>query len=117
MPKAKPSGPPPTADTPGEHLSRTGRMLGTPDELLLRETLQHYVTGLVEARGLTQAGIAKLLKLHLPDVSALVNRKSLLRFSTKRLIRFLTLLDHDVEIVVRPKKTGQPRGQVSIVVQ
>jgi len=38
------------------------------------------------------------------------------RFSSERLLRFLTLLDRDVEIVITPKTKGRAPGSVSVSV-
>jgi hypothetical protein len=35
-------------------------------------------------------------------------------FSSERLLKFLTLLDRDVEIVIRPKAKGHHSGLVSV---
>jgi hypothetical protein len=38
------------------------------------------------------------------------------RFSSERLLRFVTLLDRDVEIIIRPKAEGHASGVVSVSV-
>jgi predicted XRE-type DNA-binding protein len=50
-----------------------------------------------------------------PHVSELKHYK-LSRFSSERLLRFLTLLDRDVEIVIKPKTKDRAPGSVSVSV-
>ncbi|HEY5896677.1 MAG TPA: XRE family transcriptional regulator [Burkholderiales bacterium] len=50
-----------------------------------------------------------------PHVSELKNYK-LSRFSSERLLRFLTQLDRDVEIIIRPKARGRPEGHLTVSV-
>jgi predicted XRE-type DNA-binding protein len=50
-----------------------------------------------------------------PHVSELKNYK-LSRFSSERLLRFLTQLDRDVEIVIRPKAKRRGVGHLVVSV-
>lgn len=84
-------------------------------ERKLRVQLAMRLNELIAAHGLTQAIVAPLFGIPQPHVSELRNYK-LGRFSSERLLRFLTLLDHDVEIIIRPKAKGHPSGQVSVSV-
>lgn len=84
-------------------------------ELLARAELLRQLTHIVERRRLTQADVARLLGLKQPDVSKLVRGRFLRRFSTDRLMRFLTALGHDVDIVVRPKVRGRKPAQLRVV--
>ena len=43
-----------------------------------------------------------------------VKNYKLTRFSSERLMRFLTLLDRDVEIIIRPKAKAHTAGLVSV---
>ena len=54
-------------------------------------------------RKLTQVKAAALLGIDQPKVSALMRGK-LDGFSIDRLLRFLNVLGHDVEIVIRPAR-------------
>jgi len=61
-----------------------------------------------EARGLTQTAAAELAGLARPDLSNIL-RGQLKGYSVERLLRVLTALGQDVEIVVRPGKgTNKP---------
>ncbi len=68
---------------------------------------------LVRKRGLTQAQAAEVFVISQPHVSELAHFK-LNRFSSERLLKFLTLFDRDVEIVIRPKAKGRHVGLVSV---
>ncbi len=71
-----------------------------PAEALAKSELAALIAHALRARGLTQTAAAKLLGIDQPKVSELM-RGRLTRFSTERLITFLTRLGRDVEIVVR----------------
>jgi predicted XRE-type DNA-binding protein len=82
-------------------------------ERKLRVQLAMRLNDLITGRGLTQAKTAALFGISQPHVSDLRNYK-LTRFSSERLLRFLTLLDRDIEIVIRPKAGRHPAGTVSV---
>lgn len=84
-------------------------------EKKLRVQLAMRINDLISARRLTQREITELFGIRQPHVSELANYK-LTRFSSERLLRFLTLLDRDVEIVIRPKAKGHHSGLVSVSV-
>ncbi len=84
-------------------------------ERKLRVQLAMQVYDLIARRRLTQAKAAMRLGIPQPHVSELKHYK-LSRFSSERLLRFLTLLDRDVEIVIRPKSRGRAPGSVSVSV-
>jgi predicted XRE-type DNA-binding protein len=82
-------------------------------ERKLRVQLAMRLNDLIADHRLTQAKVAVLFGIPQPHVSELKNYK-LSRFSSERLLRFLTLLDRDVEIVIRPKAKGHSSGLVSV---
>lgn len=84
-----------------------------PEEALAKAELAHKITTLIERRGLTQAEAATLLDVDQPKISAL-RRGRLSGFSLDRLVRFVVLLGHDVEIVV--KKRSRSSGQARLLV-
>ena len=67
-------------------------------DLCVRAAWLHY------GSGLTQIEVAAALGINQPKVSALLHYK-LEGFSVERLMRFLTALGHDVEIVVKAKRS------------
>ena len=82
-------------------------------ERKLRVQLAMRLNELIAGRRLTQARAAELFGISQPHVSELKNYR-LSRFSSERLLRFVTLLDRDVEIVIRPKAKGHVSGVVSV---
>jgi predicted XRE-type DNA-binding protein len=89
--------------------------LGFPDadERKLRVQLAMQLNELVAARHLTQARAAQMFGIPQPHISELKHYK-LSRFSSERLLHFVTLLDRDVEIIIRPKAEGHASGVVSV---
>jgi predicted XRE-type DNA-binding protein len=83
-----------------------------PEEALLKAELVHRITGLLDARGLTQVRAAKILGIDQPKVS-LLYRGQLNAFSVERLMRFLAALRQNVRIVIEPASRG-PRGKVTV---
>jgi predicted XRE-type DNA-binding protein len=84
-----------------------------PEEALAKAELAHKITKLIERRRLTQAEAATILDVDQPKVSALRCGR-LSGFSLDRLVRFVVLLGHDVEIVV--KKRARARGPARLLV-
>jgi predicted XRE-type DNA-binding protein len=86
-----------------------------PAEALAKSELAALIARALRARRLTQTAAARLLGIDQPKVSELL-RGRLTRFSTERLMSFLTLLGRDVEIVVRgPVSSGEaPRGRIHV---
>jgi len=90
--------------------------LGFPDaaERGLRLRLAVLANDLLAERGLMQREAAALLGIAQPHVSELAHYK-LRRFSSERLLHFLTLLSRDVEIRIHPSGR-RTRGRVSVSV-
>jgi predicted XRE-type DNA-binding protein len=84
-------------------------------ERKLRVQLAMRLNDLIGDRKLTQTRVAGLFGIPQPHVSELRNFK-LSRFSSERLLHFITLLDKDVEIIIRPKAENHPAGLVSVLV-
>jgi predicted XRE-type DNA-binding protein len=82
-------------------------------ERRLRVQLAIRINDLIAERSLTQSKASELFGIPQPHVSDLKNYK-LSRFSSERLLHFLTRLDRDVEIVIRPKAKGRPTGHLMI---
>jgi predicted XRE-type DNA-binding protein len=84
-------------------------------ERKLRVQLAVRLNELIKDRKLTQTRIADIFGIPQPHVSELRNFK-LRRFSSERMLHFITLLDKDVEIIIRPKAANHPAGLVSVLV-
>ncbi|MBZ0105051.1 MAG: helix-turn-helix domain-containing protein [Sulfuricella denitrificans] len=92
------------------------RDLGYADagERKLRVQLAMRVNEIIKDKRLTQATAAALFGIPQPHVSELKHFK-LNRFSSERLLHFMTQLDRDVEIVIRPRDAAHPTGQLSVL--
>ena len=88
--------------------------LGHPDAEthLLKAELVTRIDQIIRQRGLKQVEAAQLLGLSQPDVSRLL-RGNFREYSVERLLRLLTALGRNVEIVIREPRS-QRQGQLSI---
>ncbi|MGH8224171.1 MAG: helix-turn-helix domain-containing protein [Woeseiaceae bacterium] len=82
------------------------------DVQLLKADLVTRIDAIIRQRRLTQLEAAKVLGLSQPDVSRLL-RGNFREYSVDRLLRLLTALGRDVEIVIR-KPRSRRRGRLSI---
>jgi len=83
------------------------------DERQTKVRLAVAINDVLQRRGLSQAKAAEQLGINQPKVSAL-SKYRLEGFSVERLIRFLTSLDQDVEIVIRKKPRSRRSGRVFV---
>lgn len=88
--------------------------LPSPDEALAKAELTARIAELIARRGLTQAAAARILGIDQPKVSALL-RGRLAGFSTERLMRFLTALGSDVQIVIYDRRRARGPGHLEVV--
>ena len=97
-----------TAETAVEHGSgNVFADLGLPDAdaHLLKAGLVVRIDAIIRRRGLTQTEAARLLGLSQPDVSRLL-RGDFRQYSLERLLRLLTTLGRDVDIVIRRPRSA-----------
>lgn len=89
--------------------------LGFPDaaERQTKTRLAFAVNELLKNRRVTQRVAAALLGISQPKVSAIKNYR-LDNISVERLMEFLTALDQDVEIRIRPRATKGKGGRISV---
>jgi predicted XRE-type DNA-binding protein len=88
--------------------------LGMPDAVA-RQTktrLALEINTILKSKKLRQVAVGTLLGIPQSKVSALANYR-LDGFSVERLMSFLTMLDQDVEIVIRPSR-DEHAGRVSV---
>lgn len=85
-----------------------------PEEELTKAQLASHIREIIKGRHLTQAAAARLMDVDQPKVSAVLNGR-LANFSSDRLMRLLTALGHDVEIVVKRTPRGRQRGRVRVI--
>lgn len=79
---------------------------------LVKAALVSRIDAIVRRRGLTQVEAARLLGLSQPDVSRLL-RGDFREYSIERLLRLLTALGRDVEIVIRRSRSRRP-GRLTV---
>ena len=83
-------------------------------ERQIKTRLALAVNELLKARKLKQREIATVLGVPQPKVSALKNYR-LDQFSVERLMEFLTALNQDVEIMIRPRGNTTQAGHISVL--
>ena len=89
--------------------------LGLPDAdaHMLKAELVSRVDAIIRHRGITQSEAARLLGLSQPDVSRLL-RGDFREYSLERLLRLLTRLGRDVDIVIRqPSSASRSKLRVA----
>jgi predicted XRE-type DNA-binding protein len=85
-----------------------------PGEELAKAKLASHIRQIIKDRRLTQVAAAALMGVDQPKVSALLNGR-LANFSSERLMRLLTALGQDVDIVLRSKPRNRERGKVRVL--
>jgi predicted XRE-type DNA-binding protein len=85
-----------------------------PEEELAKAKLASRIRVILKDRRLTQVAAAELMGIDQPKVSALLNGR-LANFSSERLMRLLTALGQDVDIVIRAKPRSRERGRVRVL--
>jgi predicted XRE-type DNA-binding protein len=89
--------------------------LPNPEERFAKAQLVHRISEIIKERKLTQTNAGTLLGIDQAKVSKLV-RGRLSEFSTSTLIEYLTRLDQDVEIVVRPKPSSKATASLLVTI-
>jgi predicted XRE-type DNA-binding protein len=85
-----------------------------PDEELAKAQLASRIREIVRGRRLTQVSAAAVMGIDQPKVSALLSGR-LQNISSERLMRLLTWLGQDVEIVVKSKPRRRQHGRIRVV--
>ncbi len=87
--------------------------LANAEEKQTKVRLAVAINQIIEDQRLSQGAAARQLKINQPKISALANYR-LEGFSVERLMNFLTALDRDVEIVIRPKPRSGQTGRILV---
>ncbi len=85
-----------------------------PEEELAKAQLASRIREVIRQSRLTQAAAAALMRIDQPKVSALLNGH-LVNFSSERLMRLLTRLGQDIEIVVKAKPRRRHYGRIRVI--
>ncbi|SRR6266542_2368471 len=105
---------PPIPVTPGSGNVFADIGAPDPDEELAKAQLASRIREIVRGRRLTQVSAAAVMGIDQPKVSALLSGR-LQNFSSERLMRLLTWLGQDVEIVVKSTPRRRQRGRIRVV--
>jgi predicted XRE-type DNA-binding protein len=108
----------PSPERSGEIVRSSGNIfadLGFADagERQTKVRLAMAINDVLDRRGLSQGKAAALLGINQPKVSAL-SKYRLDGFSVERLMRFLTSLNQDVEIIIRNRPRARRPGRVFV---
>jgi len=85
-----------------------------PAEELAKAQLASLIGRVIKSRRLTQVAAAALMGVDQPKVSALLNGRTA-NFSSERLMRLLTALGRDIDIIVRPAVRRRAVGRIRVV--
>ena len=102
------------AVTPGSGNVFADLGVAEPEEELAKAQLAVHIRDAIKRRRLTQAEAARLVEIAQPKISSLMNGR-LTGFSSDRLLRCLTALGQDVDIVVRSRAKGDARGHLRVI--
>jgi predicted XRE-type DNA-binding protein len=83
------------------------------EDMLVKAQLVTKVAEIIRQRRLTQKQAAKLLRLTQPKISRLL-RGQFRGISERRLLRCLTQLGRDVQIVVKPTPQQRAQGRLTV---
>ena len=100
--------------TPGSGNVFADLGVAEPEEELAKVQLAVHIRDAIRRRRLTQVEAARLVGLDQPKISALMNGR-LTGFSSDRLLRCLTALGQDVDILVRPRTKRHARGHLRVI--
>jgi predicted XRE-type DNA-binding protein len=87
--------------------------LPKPQESLAKAELAQKIIAIIRERHLTQVRAAGILGVDQPKISALSSGQ-LSGFSIERLIRFLVLLGHDVQITVKSRSRSRAQARLMV---
>lgn len=91
-----------------------GLGLGNAEEMLVKAQLATKIGAIIKQRKLTQVQAAKLLGMTQPKLSNLL-RGQFRGISESKMLKCLTRLGRNVEIVVKAAGRSHPTGHVSVV--
>ena len=100
--------------TPGSGNVFADLGVAEPEEELAKVQLAVHIRDAIKRRRLTQAEAARLVGLDQPKISALMNGR-LTGFSSDRLLRCLTALGRDIDIVVKADTKRHARGRIRVI--
>jgi predicted XRE-type DNA-binding protein len=97
--------------SPGNVFADLG--LHNAEEKQTKVRLAVAINEIIRSQQLSQHIVARRLRVNQPKISALLNYQ-LQGFSVERLMKFLTALDRDVEIVIHNKSRARKGGRILV---
>ena len=90
--------------------------IGLPqaEEELTKAELASHIRRVIKGRRLTRLAAASVMGIDHPKVSGLLNGR-LANFSSERLMRLLTALGQDVDIMVTSEPRNRARGRIRVL--
>lgn len=102
------------AVTPGSGNVFADLAVNEAEEELAKAQLASHIREAIRRRKLTQVAAAEVVGLDQPKISAMINGR-LTGFSSDRLLRCLTALGQDVDIVVKASPRSRERGRLRVL--
>ncbi len=87
--------------------------VSAPEEALAKAKLAARISDIIKRRRWTQTKAAAFLGIDQPKVSA-ISHGRLSGFSTDRLLKYLTTLGSDIEIIIRDKPQAKKPGRIRV---
>jgi predicted XRE-type DNA-binding protein len=89
--------------------------LGLPDgeTHYLKARLVSEIMRAARTRKLTQTGLGKVIGVSQPEVSRMYHGH-FREYSVERLMHFLTVLDHEIEILIRPRPPAGRKRRIAV---
>ncbi len=90
--------------------------MGLPEleKELIKAQLASQIRNVIKRGRLTQAATASSMGIVQPEVAALFNGR-LANFCSERLMRLLTMLGQDVDILVKTKPANRMHGRIRVI--
>jgi predicted XRE-type DNA-binding protein len=96
-------------------LPSVGR-LAAPKGELTKAPLASHIRQVMTRQRLTQVASAALMGIDKPKVSALLSGR-LANFSSRRLMRLLSAVGHEVDITFRTKPRNRAHGRIRVIAE
>ncbi len=85
----------------------------SPRDELLKANLTARISKILQDRKIKQKDAAKILEIDQPKVSALKNG-CYAGFSVERLLDLLLSLEQDIDIIIKPRESGNRHGEIHV---
>ncbi len=86
--------------------------INNPEEMVLRADLATTIKKIIDRRNWTQKQAASFIGISQSDISD-IKRGKIEKFKLERLLRYLRMLERDIEIVVKRAPTKRAMGKLT----